>query len=248
MVKKFALVEDFMYKLAFLIPHYNHHQSIKELIELLKIINENIIVVDDKSSKESIEEIKNINAKIFYRDKNGGKGAAIKDGINFANALGFTHVFQIDADFQHDINSCSKFISLSMKNPNLLIFGHPIYDENVPKVRLQARKITNFWLYINSLGGDIKDGMCGFRIYPIKEILPIINRTKSNRMDFDIEILLRSYRAGIKIIWQEVKVFYKSDGISHFRAFKDNLLISLAHAKLFFSLPIYIFKVIFYGR
>jgi hypothetical protein len=48
------------------------------------------------------------------------------------------------------------------------------------------------------LGGDrdplprVKDAMCGFRLYPLRETLAIANRKRlSERMTFDIEILVR---------------------------------------------------------
>ncbi|CZE49347.1 glycosyltransferase family 2 protein [Campylobacter geochelonis] len=233
-----------MYKLAFLIPYYNHPLKIAKLVKALNSFNQEIIIVDDGSNKASKQALDGLKVKVLTRAKNGGKGASLKDGFCFAKELGFSHVFQVDADFQHDISFCEEFISKSMQNPNAIIAANPIYDEFAPKSRLYGRKITNFWNAINTLSLDIKDGMCGFRIYPVDEICSILPSVKSDRMEFDIEILIRSYRRGIKLFWLDLKVAYEDDGVSHFRMLRDNLLISKMHARLFFSLPSYIFKVL----
>ena len=36
---------------------------------------------------------------------------------------GYTHAFQIDADFQHDISEVAEFLELSKRYPNDLIDG-----------------------------------------------------------------------------------------------------------------------------
>ena len=39
---------------------------------------------------------------LLTRARNGGKGAAVLDGLHAARAAGFTHAIQVDADSQHD--------------------------------------------------------------------------------------------------------------------------------------------------
>jgi hypothetical protein len=57
-------------------------------------------------------------------------------------------------------------------------------------------------------------------------------------MNFDIEVLVRLYWAGIKIINLETSVIYPSNGVSHFRLCRDNLLIARLHATLFLGMLI----------
>lgn len=236
-------------KLCFVIPFYNHPAKIAKLVQILSELKHKIFIIDDGSnatSKAVLKALKKENLEIFTRAKNGGKGAAIKDGLNLAHSQGFTHAFQIDADMQHELSNLHTFIALSKQNKNALICGQSVF-ENAPKARLYGRKITDFWVKINTLGGDIKESMCGFRIYPLGEICPLLPRAKSDRMDFDIDILYLAYKAQIPFIWQEVKVLYEKDAVSHFRGFKDNFLISLTHAKHFLALPKFAFKKAF-GR
>lgn len=235
-----------MSKYAFLIPFYNHPERINELVEALRAYELDIIIVDDGSnsaSKEVLGRIKDV--LILERKSNGGKGAAMKDGFKFAVDNGFTHVLQVDADFQHDVSMIDEFLELSQKFPQDIICANPVYDESAPKSRVYGRKITNFWVAINTLSLEIKDAMCGFRIYPLKEIEKAVKRSKTNRMEFDIEILVNAYRCGLKTQWIDIKVSYEVGGVSHFKMLRDNMMISLMHAKGFFSLPKFIFQRFF---
>lgn len=231
-------------KIAFVIPYYNHPKKIASLVEYLATTNLDIIIVDDgsnESSKQALRELKYSKLHLLIREVNGGKGAAVIDGFFMAQQLGFTHVFQIDADAQHQLK-LTEFINLAKTNPNALICGCPIYNkENTPKSRLYGRKITQFWVHINTLSFVIKDAMCGMRIYPIEATSPIFQRIKSYRMDFDIDILVQCVRMGLEIIWISIEVSYDKENPSHFRMFRDNLKISKLHAKHFFTLPQYLF-------
>lgn len=226
-------------KLCFVIPFYNHPEKIVKLVEILANFKYQIFIIDDGSneySKSILRTLNDLNVEIFTRAKNGGKGAAIKDGLNLAFSRSFTHAFQIDADMQHDLSELELFIALASSNENALICGQSVF-ENAPKARLYGRKITDFWVWLNTLGADIKESMCGFRIYPLSEICPLLKRVKGNRMDFDIDILIVAYKKGITFVWQEVKVRYEKNAVSHFKGFKDNTLISLMHARHFCALP-----------
>jgi hypothetical protein len=79
--------------------------------------------------------------------------------------------------------------------------------------------------------------MCGFRVYPLAPLLELDRRRKLGaRMDFDIEVAVRLYWAGLEIINLPTPVVYPRNAVSHFRAWSDTLLISQAHATLFFGM------------
>ena len=234
-------MEEFAFKPAFLLPYFNHPARIAELVSALAPIAP-VLIVDDGSDEASKGALNGLAAQIYTRAQNGGKGAAVCDGLARAKELGFTHAFQIDADFQHDVSRCEEFLALAARKPAALICAAPVYDESAPKSRLHGRKIMNFWCVINTLSHRIKDAMCGFRIYPLKEIVPLLPRTKSRRMGFDAEILILAARAGLEIKWLDLAVCYEAGGVSHFAPFRDNLGISLMHARLFCGLPLWLAK------
>ncbi|TAM33020.1 MAG: glycosyltransferase family 2 protein, partial [Nevskiaceae bacterium] len=56
------------------------------------------------------------------------------------------------------------------------------------------------------------------------------------RMDFDTEILVRLFWAGVPVVNLPTQVSYPSDGVSHFDLWRDNLRISWMHARLFVAM------------
>jgi hypothetical protein len=118
-----------------------------------------------------------------------------------------------------------------------LISGLAVFGEDVPKSRLYGRKFTLWWTKLETLSGAIKDAMCGFRVYPIEPFLDICEGQRiGRRMEFDMEILVRSIWNGQQIRYIPTRVDYPARGLSHFRLIRDNLLISLTHTKLMFGM------------
>ena len=227
-------------KLAAIIPHYRHIKTLPQVIIALQKENIPVFVVDDGSGEEYQDALSEIEKQyaihLFRLPENQGKGFAVKYGMEEMQKQGFSHSLQIDADAQHDFNAIRKLKDACQNNPNALICANPIYGKDAPKSRLYGRKITNFWNVLHTFSFSIKDGLCGFRIYPIADFLTTCQKeTVGNGMDFDNEILIRMYRKKIPIIWIDTPVQYQDNGISHFKMWQDNIKISKMHARLFLS-------------
>lgn len=231
-----------MHKLCLVIPVYNHPDSIVTTLAKLAPFAIDCQLINDGSDQHCSQILRELAqqyswVKLIERERNGGKGAAVKTGLLAASAQGYSHALQIDADGQHDIAGMNDFIELSRQHPEAIICGVPVYDETVPKHRKIARYLTHVWVWVNTLSLTIEDSMCGYRVYPLAPCCELI-RTEytGDRMDFDPEILVRSHWRNIAIVNQATRVHYPSDGVSHFQLFNDNYLISAMHARLFFNM------------
>ncbi|MDO9127962.1 MAG: glycosyltransferase, partial [Parvibaculum sp.] len=199
-----------------------------------------VIVIDDGNELGAARSIAAICAahegvELLRRDVNGGKGAAVLDGIARAEARGFTHALQIDADGQHDLARVTDLLALARAHPHALVTGEPVYDETVPRSRRIARWITHVWVAVNTLSFRIVDSMCGFRIYPVAETLAVVRAAHvAKRMAFDTEILVRLVWRGTEVVTLPVAVTYPAGNHSNFAMWDDNLRLSGMHAKLFF--------------
>lgn len=226
------------------IPNYNHTTKLDEFIHRLEEFNLPVIMVNDGSAEQATLLFKQLAHKYSYltlveHSVNQGKGAAVQTGLKAAYNQGFTHALQIDADGQHDLNDVGKMLLESKSYPQALISGKPVYDDSVPKHRYYARNITHFWVWVETLSFQIKDTMCGYRVYPLTETIALFSKQSiGKRMDFDIEIMVRLFWQKIECRFIPTAVEYPEDGISHFRAFEDNVLISWMHTKLFFGMLI----------
>lgn len=224
-----------------IIPHYNHSTTVGNVVEALQQLDLPVLIVDDGSSVEHQQQLKKLPKSdrliLVFREQNGGKGAAVKTALREALARGFSHAVQVDADGQHNLADVAKMLAAAQVSPQAVICGAPVYSDDAPKSRLYGRKITNFWLAINTLSFDIKDGMCGFRLYPLAETVAILQQQPlGERMDFDIELLVHCHWRKMPFVWIDTPVKYERGGISHFRGWADNWLISKMHARLFFQM------------
>lgn len=228
-------------KVCAVIPVFNHSQFVGKVFQKIQKYELFCIVVNDGSTAEDTEVLRalfqnNERARLVERAVNGGKGAAVHDGMRIAEDLGFTHVIQVDADGQHNIEDIHRLLELAQTNPDALITGVPLYDESVPRTRLISRYITHFWVWVETLSFSIKDSMCGFRVYPLAQTLPLLNERIGKRMDFDTQIMVRMYWRGTQVISMPTKVIYPEDGVSNFRLLRDNIRISWMHTRLFFGM------------
>lgn len=229
---------------AVIIPVYNHHHKLAELLTLLAAKNLPVFVIDDGSDADSLEQVKGICSRfelvtLCDYQPNKGKGAAVMKGMSLASEIGHSHVIQIDADLQHNVADVDQFIALANSNPNACICGVPEYDDSVDKGRFYARYITHVWVWIHTWSLDIKDSMCGFRCYPLAAVMPLVNKNKiGERMNFDTDIIVKMHWRGTPIINLSTQVIYHDDVPSNFRMFKDNVAISWTHTQLFFGMLI----------
>ncbi|CAI8912115.1 Glycosyl transferase [Pseudomonas sp. IT-P12] len=231
----------FMHNPCAVIPVYNHESAITTVVDALIACGLPCILVDDASDKPCAAVLDQLALRervyLIRLAANQGKGGAVMTGLREASRLEFSHALQVDADGQHDLQDVTTFIAQSRAHPQALICGYPQYDASVPKGRLYARYLTHVMVWINTLSLQIRDSMCGFRVYPLPPVLALIDSARiGKRMDFDSDILVRLAWHNQPMRWLPTKVHYPLDGVSHFRLFHDNVLISSMHTRLFFGM------------
>ncbi|MGE8645096.1 glycosyltransferase family 2 protein [Acinetobacter vivianii] len=237
---------------SIVIPVYNHPHYLADLVQHLSQFQYPIILVNDGSDAACtaiLHQLAQHNALVdlVEHPENLGKGQAVITGLQHAAQLGMSHVLQIDADGQHCWDDVAKFIALSQQHPQAMVIGQPVFDASVPKKRLYGRYVTHFWVWLNSLSFEIKDSMCGFRIYPLAQTIPVLNTARFQpRMGFDSEILVRLKWKNIQFVNVPTKVIYPEHGISHFNVWRDNLGLSKAHARLFAGMLIRLPKLVWH--
>jgi polyprenyl-phospho-N-acetylgalactosaminyl synthase len=221
-----------------LIPHYNHERQFIAFLPQLIATSLSCVVVDDGSNSQSLTLLREAvapfkNVHLFEQAQNGGKGAAVKAGIYHAKHLGFSHAIQIDADGQHALADLPAFLQASQQNPKALICGKPRFEKSAPKARVHGRKATNVIVAFETLSLKIKDGLCGYRVYPIAQMEKLMDHfALGNRMGFDTELLVKAVWMNIPLVFLDTLVIYPKQNISHFNYLRDNLLLIRLHIRL----------------
>jgi polyprenyl-phospho-N-acetylgalactosaminyl synthase len=220
-----------------LIPTYENESTLERVVHAVREHLPDVIVVDDGSGPAARAVAERLASErlvhAVFRAHNGGKGAAVKSGLEKAAALGFTHAVQIDADGQHEAGDIPRLLEASRAEPNALVLGQPVFDESAPRGRRIARLVSVFWCAVETASLRIGDPLCGFRVYPVDAALAA--GAKGDAMDFDPEIAVRLAWAGHPIVHVRTHVRYLSredGGVSHYRFVRDTLLISWMHTRL----------------
>lgn len=222
-----------------ILPTFNDSSTIKNVVSKLLRYSLPIIIVNDGSdtlTRDSVDAVVDGNNLVtcIHRACNGGKGAAVMDGLQEAKARGFSHAIQLDADDQHSVDDVQLFLNVAQNDPNKFVLGTPIFSLDVPRKRLIGRKISVFWVALETLSFRIKDPLFGFRLYPVAQTLGAVGHLKLGmRMDFDPEIAVRLYWSGMQVVNIPTPVRYPEGGRSSFRMFRDNVRISWMHTRLF---------------
>jgi glycosyltransferase involved in cell wall biosynthesis len=224
------------------VPIYNHHLTASAVVAGLQDAGLPVILVNDGSSGECSAVLSRLAAdndrlELIELPANRGKGGAVKAGLRFALEKGYSHALQVDADGQHSLADVREFLAAGQARPAALVSGLPLYDEAIPKSRYYGRFITHFWVMVNTLSRQVRDSMCGFRLYPLEATVQLLDsQFTGDRMDFDPEVIVRWVWQGGEVLHIPTRVSYPQDGVSHFDLWRDNLLISEMHTRLFFGM------------
>jgi len=220
------------------VPHYNHIDAFELFLPKLIGLGVPCVVVDDGSTAEVKQRLRALlenYSQVHYREHqiNRGKGAAMWTGAHAARALGFTHMLQIDADGQHDIADVPKFLADSQAHPTAIVSGAPQFDQSAPKARVYGRKITDFWVALETGSLRIDDSLCGFRVYPLTQFEHVFDKYHIGKhMDFDTDVLVKSVWEGVPIRFIKTNVVYLQYSVSHFHYLRDNLRLIWLHTRL----------------
>jgi glycosyltransferase involved in cell wall biosynthesis len=230
-----------------LIPSYNPGPKVFETVRAARQQWQPVWVVVDGSTDGTAAGLQELarqdpGLRVIVREKNGGKGSAVLDGLTEAAALGFTHVLTMDSDGQHPADRIGAFMTESSAYPAAMVLGEPVFDASAPSIRVKGRKISNWWANLETLGWGIHDSLFGFRVYPIAPLLRLMRASPwMRRFDFDVEAVVRLSWGGVPARNLPAKVRYftaAEGGVSHFNYWRDNVLLSSMHFRLFFGFVI----------
>ncbi len=225
-----------------LIPSYNPGAKGDDTVRQARRFWNPVWVVVDGSTDGSTARLQAMAAadsglRVIVLPENRGKGSAVLEGLQAAQAAGFTHVLTMDSDGQHPADRIPEFMAVSARNPGCMVLGKPVFDAAAPQLRVKGREISNWWANLETLWMGIGDSLFGFRVYPAAPLEKIMRRQRwMRRFDFDPEAVVRLAWAGVRPINLPAPVrYFRADegGVSHFRYFRDNRLLTWMHTRLF---------------
>lgn len=224
-----------------LIPSYNSGCLVVQTVQQARAHWAPVWVVIDGSTDGSDAALEaaardDAGIRVLRLPTNSGKGAAIHLGLREAARCGYSHALTMDADGQHPESSIASFMARSQRIPDAMILGVPVFGAEAPALRVKGRRISNWWVNLETLWCGIGDSLFGFRVYPIRPLLHIMDRTLwMRRFDFDPEAVVRLSWAGVAAVNLPAPVRYlrpDQGGVSHFHYLRDNGLLTGMHVRL----------------
>jgi hypothetical protein len=227
-----------------LIPSYNPGSRVYDTVREARAQWSPVWVVVDGSTDGTLEGLRKMAAddgelRVIVQPRNMGKGNAVLRGITLAAAEGYTHALTMDSDGQHPAPSIPEFMAASMKDSGAVVLGVPVFDASAPALRVKGRRISNWWADLETMGAGLGDSLYGFRVYPIADLRAVMERHRwMRRFDFDPEAAVRLLWRGVRPVNLPAPVKYlkpEEGGVSHFNYFRDNVLLTWMHTRLFFG-------------
>ncbi|MCM8818096.1 MAG: glycosyltransferase family 2 protein [Candidatus Omnitrophica bacterium] len=211
-------------KLSVIIPVYNEKDTILKILEKVKQVNveKEIIVVDDGSTDGTVDilqQIKDEKIKIILKEKNEGKGSAIREGLKYVT--GDVIVIQ-DADLEYNPSDWIEMLKFMEEKNAKVVFGSRILRKN---------KKASFFFYLGGrllsllanilYNAKITDEPTCYKMFK-KEVIENIN-LKSKKFEFCPEFTAKIRKKGYKIY--EVPISYNPRSIKEGKKirFKDGI-------------------------
>ena len=197
-------------KLSVVIPCYNESATIKAIVEAVRqspYPDKEIIIVDDYSQDGTRDilrnEICNLVDKILYHDRNQGKGAALRTGIQAAT--GDLVIIQ-DADLEYDPNEYARLVEPIISNRADVVFGSRFLGGEPHRVLYFWHRVGNGVLTLMSnmfTNLNLTDMETCYKVFR-REVIQGI-KIEENRFGFEPEVTakiaklkeLRIYEVGI---------------------------------------------------
>jgi glycosyltransferase involved in cell wall biosynthesis len=198
-------------KLSVVVPVYNEKATLLEILTRIRAVEipKEIILVDD-CSRDGTRQLllglahdpENKDLKIFFHEKNQGKGAALRTG--FEKATGDFVIVQ-DADLEYDPQDYLALLAPILEKRADVVYGSRFvgqYQNMISLHRMGNRfltLLTNF-LYHTS----ISDMETCYKLMPAAFVKAI--RIESNRFDFEPEITAKILKRKLRVL--EVPIRY----------------------------------------
>jgi dolichol-phosphate mannosyltransferase len=202
------------------IPTYNEAESIGKILQALKSLDCDVLVIDDGSPDGTAHLVRQLGIEVIEREGKQGLGSAYRTGFSIALDRGYTYVIQMDADGSHQIKDLEKMMEW-IGSADLLIGSRWVKDgqiANWSKFREYLSKSAN--RYANAvLSLGVKDTTSGFRIYTSALLRKMeISTIRSEGYCFQIEMTRRALSRGGSVAEVPITFIERSQGQSKMSA------------------------------
>jgi len=207
-------------KVIVVMPAYNAAQTIVDTYrDLPKDSFEEIIVVDDASTDNTVEVARNLGVRVVTHSKNLGYGSNQKTCYSEALKHKADIIVMVHPDYQYDSSLILEVIGPIKKGRFDIMFGSRIRTREealaggMPYIKYILNRMVSLIENI-VLGVNFTEHFSGFRAYSKKVLKTVPFKNFSNDFVFDQQLMVSAIAHGFKIAEYPVPVRYFSKASS----------------------------------
>jgi len=217
-------------ELSVVLPCYNEmavlHDSVRRIVDVLSIAKwpAELIFVDDGSTDGTREELvacaeaaHGIPSRVILHEHNMGRGRTVADGLRAARGWIAGYL-----DIDLEVDACYiPILALEIERGADVAYGWRYY--NVLRETWVRFVCSRGYIRLVSrlLGTPRMDTESGYKFFNRERILPLLDSIRSDHWFWDTEIMIRSYMAGMKIVFWPVLFRRRREKQSTLRLWRD---------------------------
>lgn len=171
-----------------IIPMFNEGAVIRRVAREVLMAFPNLVVVDDGSTDDALEQSARAGATVLRHPINLGQGAALQTGIKYALQRGADYIVTFDADGQHQVKDAVAMLDMLQKENFDVVLGSRFIGTTIGMSFGRRLLLKAAIIYTKiTTGLNLTDAHNGLRVFSRTAAMNI--NIRQNRMAHASEIL-----------------------------------------------------------
>lgn len=204
------------------VPTYNEAATLQRIVESVRATGRAHVLIVDDGSPDGTGALadwlaeRDYGVHVLHRTSKEGLGVAYRAGMRWALASGYDAIGQMDADGSHDPADVPRLLD-ALRNADLVIGSRYVPGgavQNWARTRQLLSRSGNAYVRLWT-ALPVADATAGFRMFRRQTLTALdLDAVSSDGYSFQIELALRTYAAGFRVVEIPITFVERTDGVS----------------------------------